>query len=44
MESGQCVMAEKMARSCWQSRELGTISDGSLAFNAMGILGRVLQR
>ena len=30
------VMAEKMARSCLQSRELRIISDGSLAFNAMG--------
>ena len=43
-ESGQYLMAEKMARSCLQSRELRIISDGSLAFNAMGMLGRVLQR
>ena len=43
LESGQYVMAEKMARSCLRSRELRIISDGSLAFNAMGMLGRVLQ-
>ena len=44
LESGQYVMAEKMARSCLQSRELRITNDGSLAFNAMGMLGVVLQR
>ena len=43
LESGQYVMAEKMARSCLQSRELRITNDGSLAFNAMGMLGVVLQ-
>ena len=42
-ESGQYPMAEKMARSCLQSRELRMISDSSLAFDAMGMLGRVLR-
>ena len=44
LKNGQYVMAEKMARSCLQSRELRITNDGSLAFNAMGMLGRVLQR
>ena len=43
LESGQYVMAEKMARSCLQSRELRIISDGSLAFDAMEMIGLVLR-
>ena len=43
LESGQYLMAEKMARLCLQSREQVLNSDGSLVFDAMELLGRVLR-